>query len=82
MLDVASNLPSDTQLDGLDINLSQVPPKEWLPPNMSFHIYDFNQETPANMVEHYDVVHVRHLFTIIKHDDPTSVLQSLLRLLS
>ncbi|KAL8768878.1 MAG: hypothetical protein Q9194_005591 [Teloschistes cf. exilis] len=82
LAEIARKLPSTAQLDGLDIDLSQVPPKKWLPPNINFQIYDVHDDPPAHLVEKYDIVHVRHLALVIKQNDPTLVLRNLLRLLS
>lgn len=82
MLDFARQHPQAAQLDGLDISLDQVPDKEWLPSNISFHLYDVYDEPPDDLVEKYDIIHVRHLTLVIKQDDPTVVIHNLLKMLS
>ena len=82
LLDFARQYPQAAQLDGLDISLEQVPNKEWLPSNISFHLYDVYDEPPAGLVEKYDIIHVRHLTLVIKQNDPTVVIHNLLKMLS
>ena len=53
LLDVADSLSSSTHLDGLDISLSQTPPKEWLPPNVSMRQLDIFEDIPEELVGQY-----------------------------
>ena len=82
LLEFARKYPQAVQLEGLDISLDQIPPKDWLPSNVSFSRYDVYEDPPKNLVEKFDIVHVRHLAVVIKQNDPTTVLHNLLRMLS
>ena len=82
LLEFAHQHPEAAQLDGLDISLDQVPDKEWLPSNVSFYLYDIYDEPPDDLVEKYDIIHVRHLTLVIKDNDPTMVIRNLLKMLS
>lgn len=82
LLDLARQHSPTAQFDGLDISLDQAPPKERLPANVSFRSYDAYEPSPEDLVEKYDVVHVRHLTLVVKENDPTPILQNLLKILS
>ena len=82
LLEFANQHPGAAQLDGLDISLDQVPDKEWLPSNVSFYRYGIYDEPPNDLVEKYDIIHVRHLIPVIKDNDPTEVIRNLLKMLS
>lgn len=45
--DLAQKLPSCT-FQGFDVDLAQVPPKEWLPPNVKFDGLDLFQALPQS----------------------------------
>ncbi|KAL9005256.1 MAG: hypothetical protein Q9188_001953, partial [Gyalolechia gomerana] len=81
LLDFARQHPRAAQLDGFDISLDQVPSTAWLPSNVSFHQYNVHEQPPNDLLERYDIIHVRHLNLIIKNDDPTAVLGHLLAML-
>ncbi|KAI4127985.1 MAG: hypothetical protein LQ338_002952 [Usnochroma carphineum] len=51
------------------------------PPNIRFRLYDVREEPHEDMLEKYDIVHVRHLNLVIKNNDPTTVLDHLLKML-
>ncbi|MCJ1225629.1 hypothetical protein MMC12_002278 [Toensbergia leucococca] len=82
LLDIAHNLPASAQLEGLDISLDQTPPTSWLPPNVSFHHFNIFHEIPEDLVEQYDIVHVRLLILVVQNNSPVPVLRQLLKLLS
>lgn len=81
-MDVARQLPQSMQLDGIDIDLSQCPPQEWLPSNVKLRQWDVFAEVPQEMVESYDIVCLRHFIMVVKDNDPAPLLQSVLKLLS
>ncbi|KAI4174465.1 MAG: hypothetical protein LQ343_002222 [Gyalolechia ehrenbergii] len=81
LVDFARQHPRAAQLDGFDISLDQVPSAAWLPSNVSFHQYNVHEQPPNDLLERYDIIHVRHLNLIIKNDDPTAVLGHLLAML-
>ena len=82
LLEFARQHPGAAQLDGLDISLDQVPNKQWLPFNVSFYLYDIYDNPPDDLVERYDIIHVRHLTLVIKDNGPTMVIRNLLKMLS
>lgn len=75
-------MPSTVQLDGLDISLDQVPPREWLPSNVKFRHYSVYENPSPEFEARYDIIHVRHLLLVIKENDPAPVLRNLLHMLS
>ncbi|KAI1203573.1 S-adenosyl-L-methionine-dependent methyltransferase [Nemania serpens] len=81
LTDLSTRLPATTQLDGLDISLKATPPAEWLPPNVTFHLWDIREAVPETFVEKWDVVHVRLLSFVLRDDEIPSVLQNLTRLI-
>ena len=82
LLDFARQYPHSAQLDGLDISLNQAPHPDWLPSNVSFHEYSVYDEPRVDMKEKYDVIHVRHLQVVVKQNDPSQVLDNILKMLS
>lgn len=81
LLDLAEQAHRSTHFDGFDISLAQTPPKDWVPSNVNFRQYDVLTAPPDDLLEKYDIVHVRHLSYIVRNNDPTSVLQNLLKML-
>ena len=80
LLDLAYQLQRSCQLDGLDISFAQCPPREWLPKNISLRLVDVFRDVPDELVEKYDVVHIRHFVCVVKGNDPTALLKNLLRM--
>ncbi|KAI9812639.1 MAG: hypothetical protein M1827_004628 [Pycnora praestabilis] len=78
---MAQKLPASTCLEGLDVSVDQVPPTGWLPHNVSFRKFDIFDDVPEDLVEKYDIVHVRHLILVVKDNNPLPVLRQLLKLL-
>ena len=70
------------QFDGFDISLTQCPPPEWLPSNVSIQKLDILKPLPEELAGQYDIVNVRLLFFVIRNDDPVPVLKNLLKMLS
>jgi len=81
LLDMAQQLPRSTQLDGIDISFGQFPPREWLPQNVTLRLVDMFRPTPVELVEKYDIIHIRHFVCVVKDNDPTPLLRNLLRML-
>ena len=46
LLDLAESLPQSTELWGFDIDLSQTPPREWLPENVHMEQLDIHDDVP------------------------------------
>ncbi|MCJ1382479.1 hypothetical protein MMC17_005592 [Xylographa soralifera] len=82
LLDLARILPYSARLNGYDITLAQCPVKEWLPPNVTFSTLDAFAEIPEHLIGQYDVVHVKLIILVVKDNDPTILLQNLMKMLS
>ncbi|MCJ1355331.1 MAG: hypothetical protein MMC33_005322 [Icmadophila ericetorum] len=81
LLDLADSLPPSTQLHGFDIDLTQCPPKPWLPANVNLRTLDVYDEPSEDLSEQYDIIHIRFFLCVIKNNDPTLILQKMLRML-
>ncbi|TGJ84697.1 hypothetical protein E0Z10_g4082 [Xylaria hypoxylon] len=83
LLDLHSQLASstETELVGLDVDIAQAGPKEWLPPNLSLRKWSVFDDVPDDLAGTFDIVNVR-LIAFVIEDDPTPVLRNLTRLLS
>ncbi|KAL9074668.1 MAG: hypothetical protein Q9157_004297 [Trypethelium eluteriae] len=62
---VALSLPH-AQLNGYDISLAQCPPRQWLPANITLGKWDLFSSPTEDMLERFDVVHTRLIFTIVE----------------
>lgn len=82
LLELAEGVPSTTHLDGFDLNVSQTPPKEWLPANVTFKYFDIFEDVPEQFIESYDIIHVQLTLTFVKDDKFRTVLQNVLKMLS
>lgn len=81
LLDTAHDFPNAI-LDGIDINLSRIPPPAWRPSNIH-RLYNWNifDEVPAELEERYDVIHLRLLLLTISGRDPSPVIKNVIKLL-
>ena len=71
LLDLSDFLPQSARLDGFDIDLSQTPPNEWLPPNVSISKWDvLEEEVPEALKGQYGErrsrTSWREVFTIVR----------------
>lgn len=82
LIDAGREIGPASDLHGLDINLNQAPPSEWLPKNLKLHHWNLFEEVPPELVGKFDLVHVRLITVVIKDNDPTKVAQNLYKLLS
>ena len=80
-MDLSHHVADDARLDGFDCDLSQAPPKAWVPRNVTLRNWDMLTSVPEDMVGVYDVVHVRLLVFVVK-GDPNPLLANLLTMLS
>ncbi|KAJ5493302.1 hypothetical protein N7539_002048 [Penicillium diatomitis] len=80
LINLSRELPTAT-LDGYDVDLSNSPPREWLPERLHLHHWDLFTPVPDHMVGKYDVVHLRLLILVVQNSDPTPVIQNVARLL-
>lgn len=81
LLDLSSQLDASAELVGLDNDITQVGPREWLPLNMKLREWNVFSDPPDDLVGKFDIVHIR-LFIFVIEDDPTLVLRRLIKLLS
>ncbi|RAH81718.1 hypothetical protein BO86DRAFT_389249 [Aspergillus japonicus CBS 114.51] len=65
LTDLSAQLPPTAQLDGFDLELTQAPPRAFLPSNVRLHEWDIFSEVPEHLVGQYDVVHVRLLVFVV-----------------
>lgn len=82
LLDIARTLPSSAQLDGFDIDISDCPHEQWLPPNVTMRQLDALGEIPEHLVDVYDIVHLRLFQVVVKDNNPGPLLRNMLRMLS
>ena len=55
---------------------------EQLPTNISLKILDVFGDIPNDLVEKYDVVHIRTFALVVTHSDPVPLLKNLVKMLS
>jgi len=79
---MARTLPLSVQLDGFDIDLTQCPPKAWLPSNVAMHHLDVFADIPQQMIGKYDIIHLRLFLLIVRDNDPSPLLNNVLKMLS
>ncbi|KAI9039286.1 S-adenosyl-L-methionine-dependent methyltransferase [Aspergillus affinis] len=77
----ARRLPPSVQLDGLDILLEVLPPKDWLPANFSTIVGDIKMNAPEHLLGIYDIVHISHLTFGLIDEEVQSVLNKVMKLL-
>ncbi|KAI1382879.1 uncharacterized protein F4822DRAFT_435255 [Hypoxylon trugodes] len=80
LLDLAPQLDESAELFGLDVDVTQAGPKEWLPNNFSLRKWGVFAEVPDDLVAPFDIVHLR-FFAFVIEDDPTPVVGNLIKLL-
>ncbi|KAI1144224.1 S-adenosyl-L-methionine-dependent methyltransferase [Hypoxylon sp. FL0543] len=81
LTDLATRLPPSVQLDGLDISLHALPPREWLPPNVHVREWDMKGGVPDDLVGVYDIVHARNLAFAVTDDEIKHVLENFFKIL-
>ena len=74
LLDLARELPPTTQLEGMDITLSQAPPEQWLPPNIKLRTWNIFEDVPTELHAKFDIVHVRLVLLILPDSDSAATL--------
>ncbi|KAK5993522.1 N-methyltransferase tcpN [Cladobotryum mycophilum] len=82
LLDVASELPETVQLDGYDISGDQFPHQSQLPANVTLGTMDAFGPMPPQLIEQYDVVHMRYFAPVVKDNDPSVVIKNVVKLLT
>ncbi|RAK77739.1 class I SAM-dependent methyltransferase [Aspergillus fijiensis CBS 313.89] len=80
LLDLAPELPNAT-FEGLDMSMAVAPPPEWLPNNITLRQWNLNDNIPADLVEKFDVIHLRLLVLVVENSDPTPIIRKVSRML-
>lgn len=81
LLDLAHGVPATVQMDGMDITLSQAPPKQWLPPNVNMRVWNIFEDVSEDLVGQFDIVHVRLLLLITPNNNAVPVIKRLAKML-
>ena len=81
-MEVAHFVPKSMKLFGIDIDLSQCPPQQWLPSNVTLYKWDAYSEVPEELLESFDVVVMRDMTLAVRTGDPSLLLKNVLKLLS
>jgi hypothetical protein len=81
LLDLLPQLDPSTELVGIDADITQVGPREWLPENLTLRQWSVFTDVPDDLVGAFDIVNLR-LFAFVVEDDATPILQKLKKLLS
>ena len=74
LLDLASELPPTVQFEGMDITLSQAPPKQWLPSNTSLRTWNIFDDVPTELRGKFDIVHIRLVLLVLPNNDAAAPL--------
>ncbi|KAJ5919133.1 hypothetical protein N7466_010076 [Penicillium verhagenii] len=81
LLDVASQVSKNAQLDGFDLSEDQFPHRSAWPENVTFRTLDAFGEVPEELVHRYDVVHLRFWCCVVRNNDPSGLIRHAERLL-
>lgn len=71
----------EAKLYGFDINLTQTPPREWLPSNVTLVHWNIFDAVPEDMYGRFNVIHVRLLILVVQNSDPSNIIRSLVKML-
>lgn len=82
LFDVRELVDPSAQLCGFDISFDAAPPREILPSNVSFRHWDVKQDLPEDLVESFDIVHVRFFAFVLMSDQVQPVVERLFKMLS
>lgn len=80
LTELAHELPN-AQLDGFDIDLTQAPPKEWLPSNIRLRYLNIFDDIPDDLQGKFDIVHLRLLVLVVENSDPRPIIRNLVKML-
>ncbi|CZT18010.1 uncharacterized protein RCC_03848 [Ramularia collo-cygni] len=79
---LSSLLPPGAVIEASDISLANAPPAGFWPENVTFRELDiFTDALPEELLERYDVVHIRLFLCVIASGDPIPLLKNLMKLL-
>ena len=80
-LQVSSVVPN-CHVTALDISSAQFPAQRLLPSNVTTGLFDVKKEPAEELKGKFDVVHLRHLYSLIDNDDPVPMMENCVKLLS
>ncbi|KAL8817545.1 MAG: hypothetical protein Q9223_003647 [Gallowayella weberi] len=81
LLDLASNCPSSWSLTGFDVSTAQFPHAAYLPSNVSLKQFDAFEPVTPELVEAFDVIHLRALCVVVKGGDPSVLIENVAKML-
>ncbi|KAL8807715.1 MAG: hypothetical protein Q9182_000526 [Xanthomendoza sp. 2 TL-2023] len=81
LLDLASNCPSSWSLTGFDVSTAQFPHAAYLPSNVSLKRFDAFEPVTPELVEAFDVIHLRALCVVVKGGDPSVLIENVAKML-
>ncbi|KAI0521231.1 UMTA methyltransferase family protein [Xylaria bambusicola] len=81
LCDVSERLPKTAQLYGLDISFDAMPPLEILPPNISLRIWDIRTPVHEELVEFFDIIHIRFFIFVLRENEVSSAVAKLMKML-
>lgn len=81
LLDAVDLCPGITA-EGLDVNIDNVPPKEWLPQHVSFHHFDLLRELSDEYASRYDVINAQFLTSFVRDEHIGLAIGNLVKMLS
>ncbi|KAH9884988.1 S-adenosyl-L-methionine-dependent methyltransferase [Xylariomycetidae sp. FL2044] len=81
LLDVGEQVSKSARLDGLDVSFKAAPPPESLPSNVALRHWDVRDDVPEDLVNVFDIVHVRFFSLVIMNEEVPSVVDKLFKLL-
>ena len=81
-MDVADSAPEFVKAEGLDINIKDVPPKAWLPDNVSFREFDLLKDIPDELIDRYDIIHVQFAASFVRDQYIAEAMKKLVSMLS
>lgn len=82
LLDLANKVPPSTQLHGFDTTGIYYPHTSFLAPNMSLGLMDIMNGPPQELLEKYDIVHIRFFSSEVHGTNPKGMLDNCLKILS
>ncbi|KAL2836689.1 hypothetical protein BJY01DRAFT_258622 [Aspergillus pseudoustus] len=81
LLDLLPEFSPTANFEGLDMSLALTPPTAWLPPNLTVREWNLDDDVPDDLVEKYDVIHLRLLVLVVRDGDPAPVTRKVARML-
>ncbi|KAF2649440.1 hypothetical protein K491DRAFT_610791, partial [Lophiostoma macrostomum CBS 122681] len=81
LIEMAQKLHPSARLDALDVSHRQSPPIEALPRNVNLRTHNCLSEPDEDMFAVYDIVHIQNFNSVVRENDPTSVINNALKML-